>query len=40
MSSIFTKIINREIPSNIVFENENYIAFMDIMPVQKGHVLV
>lgn len=40
MSSIFTKIINREIPAQIVAENENYIAFLDIMPLVKGHVLV
>ena len=40
MSSVFSQIINRKIPSNIVFENEDYIAFMDIMPIQKGHVLV
>ena len=40
MSSIFTQIINRKIPSNIVCEDENYIAFMDIMPVKKGHILV
>jgi len=40
MNSVFSQIINRKIPSNIVFENEDYIAFMDIMPIQKGHVLV
>ena len=40
MSSVFSQIINRKIPSNIVFENDDYIAFMDIMPIQKGHVLV
>ena len=40
MSSVFTQIINRQIPSNIVCEDENYIAFMDIMPVKKGHILV
>ena len=38
--SIFTKIIEREIPADIVFENEEVIAFVDIAPVNKGHVLV
>jgi histidine triad (HIT) family protein len=40
MASIFTKIINREIPAHIVAEDENFIAFLDIMPLVKGHVLV
>lgn len=40
MATIFTKIINREIPAYIVAEDENYIAFLDIMPLAKGHVLV
>ncbi|MBN3519517.1 HIT family protein [Algoriphagus lutimaris] len=40
MASIFTKIINREIPAHIVAEDENYIAFLDIMPLVKGHILV
>lgn len=40
MASIFTKIINREIPAQIIAENENTIAFLDIMPLVKGHVLV
>ena len=40
MATIFTKIINREIPAHIVAEDENYIAFLDIMPLAKGHVLV
>ena len=40
MSSIFSKIIKKEIPAYIVAENENNIAFMDIFPIQKGHVLV
>lgn len=40
MASIFTKIINREIPAHIVAEDDNYIAFLDIMPLVKGHVLV
>ena len=40
MSSIFTKIIEREIPANIVAEDERFIAFLDINPLQKGHTLV
>lgn len=40
MSSIFTKIINGDIPAYIVGENEHCIAFLDIQPVTKGHVLV
>lgn len=40
MASLFTKIINREIPAQIVAEDENHIAFLDIMPLVKGHVLV
>ncbi|WP_114752718.1 HIT family protein [Pleomorphovibrio marinus] len=40
MSSIFTKIINREIPAYIVAEDEHTIAFLDIMPLVKGHLLV
>ena len=40
MSSIFTKIINREIPGYIVAENEDAIAFLDINPLNEGHTLV
>ena len=40
MNSVFTKIINRELSANIVFEDSENIAFMDINPVKKGHVLV
>ena len=40
MASIFTKIIQREIPAEIIAEDENYIAFLDIMPLVRGHVLV
>ena len=40
MASIFTKIINREIPAQIIAEDEQHIAFLDIMPLRKGHVLV
>jgi len=40
MGSIFSKIINREIPAYIVAENDHHIAFLDIFPVAPGHVLV
>ncbi len=38
--SIFTKIINGEIPSHKVYEDEHVLAFLDIHPVQPGHTLV
>ena len=40
MPSIFTKIINGEIPCYKIAEDENYIAFLDIFPLKKGHTLV
>lgn len=40
MSSIFTKIINGEIPAYVIAEDENFIAFLDAMPLVKGHTLV
>jgi histidine triad (HIT) family protein len=40
MSSIFTKIINGEIPSYKVAENDEFFAFLDISPLAEGHVLV
>ncbi len=40
MSSIFTKIVNGEIPSHKVAENDEFLAFLDITPIRKGHVLV
>ncbi|MBI3889472.1 HIT domain-containing protein [Candidatus Saccharibacteria bacterium] len=38
--SIFTKIINGEIPSHKIYEDEHTIAFLDIHPIQPGHTLV
>ena len=38
--TIFTKIINGEIPSYKVAEDDRYYAFLDINPLQKGHTLV
>ncbi|KIA89633.1 HIT family protein [Kaistella jeonii] len=40
MSSIFTKIIKNEIPSYKIAEDEKYLAFLDAMPLVKGHTLV
>jgi histidine triad (HIT) family protein len=40
MASIFTKIVNGEIPSYKVAEDDNFYAFLDIFPVTKGHTLV
>jgi len=40
MASLFTRIVNGEIPAWKVAEDENYLAFLDIFPVAKGHTLV
>jgi len=40
MASIFTKIINGEIPSYKIAEDERFYAFLDVFPVAKGHTLV
>ncbi len=40
MASIFTKIVNGEIPSYIVAEDDRFYAFLDINPLSKGHTLV
>jgi histidine triad (HIT) family protein len=40
MASLFTKIINGEIPCYKVAEDERYFAFLDINPLKKGHTLV
>jgi histidine triad (HIT) family protein len=40
MPSIFTKIINREIPGHIVAEDDRFIAFLDVMPLVEGHTLI
>jgi len=40
MASIFTRIVNGEIPVWKVAEDENFFAFLDIFPVAKGHTLV
>jgi len=40
MSTIFSKIINREIPADIVYESENVLAFKDIRPQAPVHILI
>jgi histidine triad (HIT) family protein len=40
MASLFTKIVQGEIPCHKVAESEKFLAFLDIMPLVKGHVLV
>ena len=40
METIFSKIINKEIPASIVYEDEICLAFLDINPLTKGHTLV
>jgi histidine triad (HIT) family protein len=40
MSTLFTRIINGEIPCYKIAENNLFIAFLDILPVAKGHTLV
>lgn len=40
MASIFTRIVNGEIPSHTVAETTNCLAFLDVSPLVEGHVLV
>jgi len=40
MSSIFTKIINGDIPCHKIAENDRFFAFLDIRPIKPGHTLV
>ena len=40
MASIFSKIVNGEIPAHKVAEDENYLAFLDVFPTAFGHTLV
>jgi histidine triad (HIT) family protein len=40
MATLFTRIVNGEIPCYKVAEDENYLAFLDINPLQEGHTLV
>ncbi len=40
MATIFTRIVNGEIPCYKVAEDDNFLAFLDINPLQEGHTLV
>jgi diadenosine tetraphosphate (Ap4A) HIT family hydrolase len=40
MASVFTKIINREIPGRFVYEDDEVVAFLTIEPMTQGHTLV
>ena len=40
MSSIFSKIIQREIPAHILLENADFISFLDVNPNSLGHTLI
>ena len=40
MATIFSRIINREIPAHIIAEDARYLAFLDIAPLAEGHTLV
>ena len=40
MSTVFTKILNREIPANIVYEDEQVFAFRDIEPQAPTHIVI
>ena len=40
MSSVFTKIVNGEIPCYKIYEDDKTLAFLDIHPETKGHTLV
>jgi len=40
MSSIFSKIVKDEIPSFKIHEDDDFLAFLDVYPLQKGHTLV
>lgn len=40
MSTIFTKIITREVPADIIYEDDIVLAFLDILPINPGHTLI
>ncbi len=40
MASIFTKIINGELPCHKIAENDKFLAFLDVFPLVHGHILV
>jgi histidine triad (HIT) family protein len=40
MTSIFTRIVEREIPAQILREDSDFLAFLDVRPIREGHSLV
>ena len=40
MSSVFSKIVSGDVPAYIIAEDDHHLAFLDIFPLSKGHVLV
>lgn len=40
METIFSKIINKKVPSFIIYEDELVLSFLDVYPEQNGHVLI
>jgi histidine triad (HIT) family protein len=40
MDCIFCKIASKEIPADVIYENEDVLAFLDIRPISKGHSLL
>lgn len=40
MASIFTRIVEREIPAHILREDDDFLAFLDVRPIREGHTLV
>lgn len=40
MATLFTQIINGQIPAHKILEDNNYLAFLDLKPVNRGHTLV
>ncbi len=40
MDCVFCKIINGELPSDKIYEDDKFLAFLDISPVNKGHTLI
>lgn len=40
MTTVFTKILNKEIPGHIIYEDDNFFALLDIFPKGKGHTLL
>ena len=40
MPSIFSRIVNREIPAHIIREDDEFLAFLDVRPIRAGHTLV